>query len=150
MLAEAATGLEIIVWRPFEPPHQILFAASPEATLQYVSEGAHRDIFRWQTREDVWGGIKDPDLRQRLREKLVNGFDPFAPSVDRSISKLGEFLGELKAAISAGSTTWSVSTQIHGEDEEAAVVNSVMGLYRQLCWIYRVFQDVPGAFLAVR
>jgi hypothetical protein len=150
VLTEAATGLEIVVWRPYEPPHQIAFTGSQDGSLEYLREGAQRDIFRWRTREDVWGGIRDAALRQGLRDKLVGGFDPFRPPGDRSISTLTEFVAELKEAITAGSTTWAVSTQASDDREEAEIVNSVMALYNQLSWICKVFRDVPGVFLSVR
>jgi hypothetical protein len=149
MLTDSTSGLEIVIWRPYLPPHEIVFTAS-DGSLEYVREGAQRAIFRWRTREDVWAWIREDALRQRLQEQLVRGFDPFKPPVDRSISKLGEVVAELKAIINENNTRWSVSTQAHPDYEETANVNSVIALYNQLRWIYNIFQDVPGACLSVR
>jgi hypothetical protein len=147
---DAATGFEIIVWRPYEPPHQIAFADAGSRSLVYLAEQAQRDVYRWRTREDVWAGLRDDEIRQRLREQITAGFDPFIDPALRGIAKLGEFISILRQAITSGNTTWSVSTQALNDREGPVLINATMTLHNQLRWIYRVFQDVPGASVTVR
>ncbi|MGC1304388.1 MAG: hypothetical protein WA840_18635 [Caulobacteraceae bacterium] len=114
----------------------------PEATLQ-------QEAFTFQPTEDVWGGLVDSELREKLSMQFISEFEPVRPPSERGFDRLAVFLNELRAAIPKGE--WASSgQQLDDESEQALRLNPLLAFYSQLAWIHETFKDTPGASVSVR
>lgn len=114
----------------------------PDAMLQ-------QEAFTFQPNEDVWGGLVDSELREKLSRQFISEFEPVHPPAARGFDRLSKFLDELRAAIP--NSEWASSgQQTDEESEQAARLNPLLAFYCHLAWIYETFKDTPGASISVR
>jgi hypothetical protein len=73
MAAEPTVKLRISVWRDFVPTRSLTVRRDGDPDHRLLSGDAHlqREVFSWQTREDLFAGVSDEEIRDRLREKLL-------------------------------------------------------------------------------
>lgn len=152
MANEATAGLRVTVWRPYSSERALAVVRPGEPELSYIDEqvGLHQDIYSWQTREDVWGGLVDDALRAGLRNRILEGFQPYADPSERGFSQLRDFLDALGAAVRSGKSEWSISSQSEVDARFVHRIHALLAFYRHLEWVYRVFKDVPGVSVSVR
>src|SRR6266567_2828938 len=83
--ADAPPGLRISVWRPFLPSRPLAMTTTDADYVTFLSidDELHEEIFTWQTREDIWGGVSDADIRRRLSDRMMSELEPVRPLSDR-------------------------------------------------------------------
>ena len=111
-----------------------------------------RDVFAWQVHEDIWGGIEDPNLREKLREEFVVAFGPFNQRREGNFDQLSTYLQQARVALRSAASAWSISGQLSlGQNEDSPTrINAFLAFYNQLLWIYETFKDVPAVSITVR
>jgi hypothetical protein len=153
-ISENPTGLRVTVWRAYLPTRQIVIQEAGSESPRYLGsdDDLQRDVFTWQAREDVWGGLTDETTRQMLSQRFREDFDPFLPPDKRDFSKLAAFLAELQTAAQSPQSSWATSAQQIGDDDAdpSMRLNPLLAFYNQLLWIYEVFRELPGASITVR
>lgn len=114
----------------------------PESVLQ-------QEVFTFQPKEDVWGGLVDSELREALSARFISEFEPVRPPNERGFDRLAAFLVDLRAALPKGE--WSSSGQQLDDDSEQAVrLNPLLAFHNHLSWMHDTFRDTPGASVSVR
>jgi hypothetical protein len=148
---DSATGFRLTVWRPYQPTNEIAF--DDGVAIKYIGiddDGeVQQNIFMWQIKEDVWGGIKDDELRTTLKDRMFSDFSPFKSPIERGMSKFGEFLKDLENTTKTPNSIWSLSSQ-ETADDIPMPVNLILALYHQFRWIHQVFKNIPDASVTVR
>lgn len=114
----------------------------PEALLQ-------QEAFTFQPKEDIWGGLVDSEVRERLSVRFISEFEPVKPPSERGLERLHAFLNDLKDAIPKGE--WASSgQQLDEEGDQAIRFNPLLAFYTHMAWVHDIFKDAPGASVSVR
>ncbi len=151
MAIESSVGLRVTIWRPYAPDRPLAFQQAEATTMTAVGPEIQlqQEAFTWQVREDIWGGVVDSNLRERLSQRFISDFEPVLPPSQRGMDKLKALLSELANAIPEAE--WSASGQQVEEDGETPYrLNSLLAFHVQMSWLYDVFKDTPGASVSVR
>lgn len=153
MATELSVKLKVSVWCDFVPSRLMLLRAAGVQDHRLVSgeTDIQQEVFSWQMREDHLAGITGESLRLRLRDLLVERFDPSRPPSERRFGELREFLDEAAAVLEAGATEWTGSQDAPVDDEDAPYrLNPLLALRAHLEWLYAVFADQPGVSVSIR
>jgi hypothetical protein len=153
MVSEPTAKLRISVWRDFVPSKALVFRGrdSPHQVLEGDTD-LQQEIYRWQLKEDPFGGVNDEDLRARLRIKLFEIFEPSRPPGERRWSALKEFLDEAMAALGEGHAEWTASQDppLDDDDELRYELNPLLALVLHLKWLSDMFSEQPGVSVSIR
>ncbi len=139
------------MWRPYKPDRPLTLQLGDGETVTAVDDDVslQQEAFAWQVREDIWGGLIDGEIREKLSQRFIDDFEPVLLPDQRSMDKLKLLVDDIAAAIPKAE--WSTSGQQLEQDGETAFrLNALLALYAQLSWIYEVFRDTPGASISVR
>lgn len=112
-----------------------------------------KEIYSWQTREEVFGSIGDDNLRTSLKALLVDVFSETVQPSERTCAKLSDFLTAASAAINSAQTEWMPSAESDDDqdrEDTATLIDPFRALFQHLQWIYDIFKDRPGTSLLVR
>ena len=95
--------------------------------------------------------LHDEDVRQGLREKLIDRLNVSLPPSERGIGVLNEFIKSAETAHASGKTEWTTSQSSLDDDEETAdKINSLLAVTLHLKWLSDCFADRPGISVSVR
>ena len=151
-----ATNLKISVWAEHDGDARLMMTTSgavdKEPTVKALprrGSGLHREVYSWQTNEDVLGGVKDMALREKLRIALFTALHPDKAPGERGIDVLASFVALARETIADGGTEWSESASSFDEDE-ARRINPLLALVTHLEWIASVHKDQPGISVTAR
>jgi hypothetical protein len=150
---ESTAKLRISVWRDFVPSKSLTFRRDGETDHQVLANDAHlqQEVLSWQTREDAFAGVIDEEIRVRLREKLIERFEPSRPPTDRKVDMLRDFIDDANGVIEAERSEWTGSQDPPVDDEDAPyALNSPLALKLHLEWLMEVFSEQPGVSVSVR
>jgi hypothetical protein len=150
---ETSIKLKVSVWRDFVPSRAMLLRVAGEHDHRLLSGDAElqQEIFSWQMREDHLAGVIDEASRLKLRDLLVDRFDPSRPPSERRFDALREFLDEAAGVLEAGGTEWTGSQDAPSEDEDTPYrLNPLLALRAHLDWLYVVFAGQPGVSVSIR
>jgi hypothetical protein len=151
MPTEQTTGIRITFWRPHRPARPLAFQPSDSLAMFVLGSDEQLQIeaFSWHVKEDIWGGLLDPILRDHLNRRLVDEFDPSLSPIERTIEKMQGLLTQFATALPG--TEWSAAGYDTDEDEEAGSrLNSLLAFHEQMVWLCNVFKQIPGASVSVR
>jgi len=146
-----SAGVRVSIWRPFAADRPLILQGRRSEYLTPIGPETQllREVFSWQVREDIWAGVLDSDVRERLSQRLIEDFEPILPPNERGMPKLRLFVDELARTLPE--TDWSESAHQFEEDGQTPVrLNALWAFYTQLRWIYDVFRHVPEASVAIR
>lgn len=153
MAAESYIKLRVSVWRDFVPSRAMLLRVAGQQDHRLLSGDSdlQQEVFSWQMREDHLAGITDEASRLKLRDLLVERFDPTRPPNERRFEALREFLDEASTVVEAGGTEWTGSQDAPVDDEDAPYrLNPLLALCAHLEWLYAVFAGQPGVSVSIR
>ncbi len=152
MSRDTGVNLTLSIWRDFVPQRPLAFILDEEASQVLDAHSTLQEqIYSWSTREDVFGGIIDDEIRSSLHRQLVELFaDSIEPS-KRPLEALGEFIDASQEAINA----CQVRPVLRGSegfepDDDQFAVNSLLALIIHLKWIIACFGSRPGISVSVR
>ena len=140
------------IWRDYTPPHRIALNSEqtgdkqPEFQVVTPENKLQAEVYSWPLRTDVWVGIPNQDLRERLSEKLLGRLDVTLPPAERPLEVLGDFVVEADRAIESGAAH-SVPV---GVGEATVEFNPLLALVLHLKWLIRCFKDRPGISVSIR
>jgi len=94
--SESIVKLRLSVWRDFVPGATLaLWSGEPRAQRVITGDSEiQQEVFSWQMREDPFDGILGDADRAKLRELLLERFEPSSSPRDRRISGLADFVAE--------------------------------------------------------
>jgi hypothetical protein len=152
---ETTASLRITIWRAYRPARALAVYTSGAMPVVSVTSSAdaplHREVFSWQAREDIWGGLDDDKTRLELMEKFRTDFDALLPPADRTIDKFGRLLDELRPVATSNASKWTASSQTDTDDPSVNYgVNALLAFYNQMAWVYKMFKNAPDASVTVR
>ncbi|MFM0072532.1 hypothetical protein PQQ86_15355 [Paraburkholderia sediminicola] len=156
MTNDTTASLKITVWRAYRPGKALaMYAPSGSNPIINTSFSTdtwlHREVFSWQAREDIWGGLEDDENRVLLMEKLRDEFDALLPPVERNIAKFGRLVEELRPIATSKTSKWTASRQNDPEDPAIVFgINALLAFYNQVAWIYGIFRNAPDASVTIR
>ncbi len=153
MATETSVKLKVSVWRDFVPSRAMLLRVAGEQDHRLLSGDAElqQEIFSWQMREDHLAGITDEGSRLKLRDLLMDRFDPSRPPSERRFEALREFLDEAATVVEGGGTEWTGSQDAPFDDEDSPYrLNPLLALRGHLDWLYAVFAGQPGVSVSIR
>lgn len=153
MTGEPTAKLKLSVWRDFVPSRTMTLRRPGEAEHQILQDGAdlQQEVVAWPVKEDPFSGISDESIRTRLRQKLVETFEPSLPPAKRRLDALRAFLDDASDVISQGQSEWVVSQDAPIDDDDVPyMVNPLLALTLHLNWMYDVFASQPGISISVR
>ena len=111
-----ANKLRISVWLKYDGDAPLLMVSSDEGSgeqtvkqLARRASGLHREVYSWETNEDVLGGVPDETQRDALNAALFGALRPDLPPGDRGIEVLSSFVALARQSLEAGQTEWSFS-----------------------------------------
>jgi len=118
MGSDAVARFKLSVWRPAQHGRPLDYAFTEAART--IAGGAfdkarlQEEIYHWHPgQEDVWECINDPMLSSELRDLFMESFAPHRPPEDRSMTKFGEAIARLGAALADDqASTWADTTQM--------------------------------------
>lgn len=158
MSSEGATAspdtnvqFHLSIWRDYTPPHSVALRSEQtgeeQTGFQVVTpeNGLQAEVYSWPLRTDVWVGIPDEVVRNRLR-KLLDRLDVTFPPAERSLVVLGDFVTAAEQAIKSG----AAGTGPVGIGDATVESNPVLALVLHLKWIIRCFKDRPGISVSIR
>lgn len=153
MNGESSIKLKLSVWRDFVPDKLLVFRPSSGSDQQFLTAGCdlQQEVFFWQTREDPFSGVSDEAARVRLRELLVDRFEPSLPPAARRFDALRDFLGAAGAVIQNDQAEWALSQEPPDDDEGVPYrLNPLLALKLYLDWLADSFAGQPGLSLSIR
>ena len=159
MSSEGATAspdtnvqFHLSIWRGYTPPHSIALRSEQtedkQTEFQVVTpeNELQAEVYSWSLQTDVWVGIPNQGLRERLSEKLLSRLDVTLPPAERSLEVLGDFVVEADRAIESGAAG-SVPV---GVGDTTVEFNPLLALVLHLKWLIRCFKDRPGISVSIR
>lgn len=147
--------LRISVWAVHVTDARLLMAATddPAGTtvrqLPPAESGLHREVYAWQTDEDVLGGVADVTHREALSEALFSALRPDRQPQERGIEVLAIFVRLAREVLAAGATEWSSSTSTL-DDDGVRRLNPLLALTSHLEWLVSVHEGQPGISVTAR
>jgi len=155
-LINETSRLKISVWTAYEGDAPLIMATpgaeGAEPTVKELprfASGLHREVYSWQTTEDVLGGVVDPTVREALSEALFGALHPAKPPSERGVVVLAKFVARARAALAEGRTEWSTSDS-SSDDEGVRRVNPLLALVIHLEWLLAVHDGQPGISITAR
>lgn len=146
-----AAGLRVTIWHPYVPSQPVSHHSAEHGPTYFAPKDLQQDVFSWQVRDDVWGGIAAEEIRRSLRDGFISAFDPYLPPGDRSVEKLTLFVQQLRKVVRSSASDWSVSGQEPDDDADSSPrLNALLAFERQLSWMEEVFRHLPGVSVTVR
>lgn len=139
------------IWRDYTPPHSVALRSEQtgeeQTGFQVITpeNGLQAEVYSWPLRTDVWVGIPDEVVRNRLG-KMVGRLDVTLPPSERSLEVLDDFVVEADRAIESG-TAGSVPV---GVGDATVELNPLLALVLHLKWLIRCFKDRPGISVSIR
>lgn len=140
MAVESSVKLKVSIWRDFVPNRSMLLRLAGEQDHRLLGGDSdlQLEVFSWQMREDHLSGIIDDTARLRLRDLLVDRFDPSRPPSERRFEALREFLDHAAKVLDEGGTEWTGSQDASVDDEDTPYrLNPLLALRSHLEWLYR-------------
>jgi hypothetical protein len=148
--------LRISIWAAYDGDAPLMMVsnggeaheASAKELPRFVS-GLHREVYSWQTTEDVLGGVVDASRRQALSEALFTAMKPDKPPSERGIEVLARFVTLAVETLANGGTEWSASAS-SADDDGPRRLNSLLALTSHLQWLAAVHDGQPGISVTAR
>ena len=148
--------LRISVWAAHEHDAPLMMATLTSETgkpiikeLPRVASGLHREVYSWQTDEDVLGGVADLTRRAALREALFDTLRPDKAPNERGVNALKRFIRLARQTLAEGGAEWNVSVNSSDDDGERRL-NSLLALTVHLEWLAAVHDGQPGISVTAR
>ena len=148
--------LKISVWAAYDGDAPFIMAApGGEGADPIVRElprfasGLHREVYSWQTTEDVLGGVVDPEHREALSEALFIALHPVKAPSERGVDVLAEFVARARAALAEDRTEWSASDS-SSDDDGVRRLNPLLALVTHLEWLVAVHDGQPNISITAR
>lgn len=117
--------------------------------LPRLASGLHREVYSWQTNEDVLGGIVDTERRKALSEALFTALRPDKAPSERGVNILARFVALARETLADGGTEWSASAS-SSDDDGARRLNPLLALVTHLEWLTSVHEGQPGISVTAR
>lgn len=141
------------IWRDFTPTHSLALQ-DEEAGWQIVTRdtGLQEEVYSWPLPPDPFGGIDDDNVRDDLREALLDRLDVSLPPTQRGIAMLREFVAKAEQAIiegHAGPLPSASASAIHSTHTPSEP-NPLLALALHIKWLVRCFGDRPNISVSVR
>ena len=151
MVHDPSQALRLSIWRDFAPVHSLAMQ-DEQSGWRVVGRGSglQEEVYSWSLMQDPFGGIDDDDVRDDLREVLLDRLDGSLPPIERGIDVLREFVTKAEQAIDDGharplpADSTSASTYMPSEP------NPLLALVLHLRWLVRCFGDRPNVSVLVR
>ena len=156
MSNDQAPSIRVSIWRSHRPGrHLTYYTGRADAPVMRVGDADAMDlleeVFAWHTRDDVWGGLDDLDLRTRFIDRIKSEFDPLQAPFDRSMAKLGSYLNDLRPVATSLASKWTNSKHaVEGEQTSTIRINPLLAFMSQMTWIHGTFQHMPDASVMIR
>ena len=116
-----------------------------------IRDNLQEEIYAWQTSEDPFDCISDTEMRNKLRQLLVDRLDPSLPPSGRRIAVLRDFVANAETAIANGHVEWALGKGLNSDGEEGVTpVNSLLALTLHIKWLIACFERRPGISVSVR
>lgn len=151
-----ANKLRISVWLEYDGDAPLLMVSSDdgsgEQTVKHLarrSSGLHREVYSWETNEDVLGGVPNEAERDALNAALFGALRPDLPPERRRIGVLAEFVTLARNTLEAGRTEWSLSASAPDDDGRRRV-NPLLAVTNHLDWLCAVHAGQPGISVTAR
>ncbi len=146
--------LRISVWLAYDGDAPLMMVTKSNEDsivkeLPSAGSGLHREIYSWQTNEDVLGGVADPKCREALNEALFNALRPDNAPNERGIDALARFVALARETLADGVTEWSASSS-SSDDDGARRLNPLLALITHLEWLASVYDGQPGISVTAR
>jgi len=151
-----STALRLTVWKPLVFGRRIARdsgAPGGEWPLPQSDE-LYVEVYRWHLAEAPWESA-EPEDAARLREALIDRFNPFRPALERRFDMVTQTLQDFEAVLKTGRSTWRESIQViaaatEDDEDQQFRLDSVRTFFINLKWINQVFHTVPQANVTVR
>lgn len=150
---ETTARLKVSVWRDFSPTQSYAFAEneSKRHILRPYDSRLQKEVYSWQTGEEIFGCISDDALRMSLRTKLIDAFNEAVDTRERTCEQLSAFLDIAEAAIDDGNSEWIASADPeHNFEDGTLELDPLRALVMHLRWIHDVYRNRPGTSILVR
>lgn len=148
--------LKISVWAAYDGDARFIMAtpggegADPIVReLPRFASGLHREVYSWQTTEDVLGGVVDQEHREALRKALFGALHPAKAPSERGLDVLVEFVARARTALADGRTEWTASHS-SSDDEGVRRLNPLLALVTHLEWLVAVHEGQPNISITAR
>jgi hypothetical protein len=155
--------LRLSVWSPLRHPRQLQYLATagrgsaPEPRrdeLLFSHERLAEEVYSWAPDENVWGGFKDENVREQLRQEFLTSFNPSLPPGRRTLRKFAEFTASMQAVLSKeGVAEWMDSTHAIEESPGGEILfrlSPTLAFIIHLRWVLDTFRNVPELSITVR
>lgn len=153
MATESIVKLKLSVWRDFAPGKPLALWSGGQREQQVISGDSEiqQEIFSWQMREDPFDGVLAEEDRAKLRELLLDRFEPSSDPRQRRVNGLKDFVDEADRVLTGGKSEWTISLDPPKEDEDAPYrLNPLLALRNQIEWLIGSFGGIPGLSVSVR
>ncbi|MCY4461806.1 MAG: hypothetical protein OXC26_15630 [Albidovulum sp.] len=145
---------KLSLWKDYVPQRTLIATQVEEngAAPKVISqENLQEEIYSWHTLEDPFGGVIDPELRQKLHHALVERLNPSLPPSQRRIDVLKEFalLAEKAIVDHRVKWIWGHGASQHN-DSIIEPLNSLLALKLHVDWLLTCFTARPGISVSVR
>lgn len=151
-----ANKLRISVWLKYDGDAPLLMVSSDDGSgeqtvkqLARRASGLHREVYSWETNEDVLGGVPDESQRDALNAALFGALRPDLPPEKRGIDILAAFVALARQTLAAGQTEWSSSASA-ADDEGRRRINPLLAVANHLDWLCAVHSGQPGISVTAR
>ena len=151
-----ANKLRISVWLEYDSDARLLMVSSDddsgEQTVRQLARhasGLHREVYSWETNEDLLGGIPDEAQRDGLNAALFGALRPDLPPESRGIEVLSTFVALARRTLEAGQTEWSSSVSA-ADDDGRRRINPLLAVTNHLDWLCAVHAGQPGLSVTAR
>jgi hypothetical protein len=152
-----ASVFTLELWQPVRTDRSKLYApsvsggAGSASLLPVTSDRFYQQIHSWTVAEDVFGDVRDANLREALRTGFHGAFTADCPREERSIEHLATFLRRLMHSLTEAEPEWLPSQADMGsDDEDERRFPGRLALANHLTWLVESFGEVPGIFVTVR
>lgn len=144
---------KLSIWKDYVPQRTLVATheEGDQAPKVILQENLQEEIYSWHTIDDPFGGVTDPELRQKLHHALVERLSPSLPPSQRRIDVLREFVLLAEKAIADHDVEWILG---HGTSQDknsmAEPLNSLLALKLHMDWLLACFTARPGISVSIR
>lgn len=157
---DTSAQFRLSVWRDLAAPHQLVIydeqsglrVVSNDSPAQGSDSSLQAEVYSWPLPQEPFAGIKDEQLRQRLREALHDRLDVSQPPATRGFAVLCDFVAKAERAIADGSAGPIPSDLPSTEPSTrwASEPNPLLSLVLHLKWLVECFKNRPGMSVSIR
>ena len=116
------------------------------------SAGLQEEVYSWSLTQDPFGSVYDDDMRDDLRDALLDRLNVSLPPAQRSVAVLRDFVERADRAIQEGHSGPLTSDSNPAADaaHTPSEPNPLLALALHLKWLVRCFGNRPNMSVSVR